>query len=291
MIAIGLRDKADGCWDQYHSIDLSNLTVPSDLFTDIDTLFHLAGKAHALSEIPGTTDSEYDKINYHATLSLLDQCKTNNVRSFVLFSTVKVFGEFTDKDCFDQSSPANPVTPYAASKFHSEEALITGGYVAHPVCLRLSMVYGPDSKGNLDRMIAAIKTGWFPPLQNIKNRRSMVHVDDVISIAYLSSLSDIAKGKRYIVSDGVYYSTGQIYSRICKALKRKILPFSIPIFILRILAFWGDIYGFLFRRRFPLNSDSLRKLTTSECHDSTTTMRELEYNIKNNLLDFIDRTV
>lgn len=51
----------------------------------------------------------------------------------------------------------------------------------HVVNLRLAMVYGRGGRGNLERMARGIRADWFQPLPETGNRRSLVHVDDVVA--------------------------------------------------------------------------------------------------------------
>ncbi len=53
-------------------------------------------------------------------------------------------------------------------------------YGFHACVLRLPLVYGRGIKGNLLRMIEAIDLRRFPPLPETGNRRSVVHVDEVV---------------------------------------------------------------------------------------------------------------
>lgn len=289
VIAQGRQNTLDIEVDEYHQIDLVYNSLADSLLNGVDVVFHLAGKAHALSEVPGSHDDSYEAINYQATIKLLESAKHHHVRAFVFFSTVKVFGELTGAKCAQYNTPVNPQTAYARSKLKAEDALIKSQYVTHPVALRLSMVYGPQSKGNLVRMIKAIRAGWFPPIPQVDNKRSMVHVDDVINIAMLSSDSEVAKGKRYIVSDAEYYSTGAIYRYIRNVSGLADKRIYMPVALLKLFALSGDLFGRLFRRRFTLDSDSLSKLVDSECYDSSVTTGELSYNFRNNLWAYLDQ--
>ena len=58
-----------------------------------------------------------------------------------------------------------------------------------------SLVYGPNVKGNLRQMMLGIKNGWFPPLPKMNNKRSMVHIDDVVRAILFVAISDNTKGE------------------------------------------------------------------------------------------------
>ena len=90
-----------------------------------------------------------------------------------------------------------PDTPYGRSKLAAEELVLHGGYVPEPVVLRLCMVYGPQAKGNIEKMIEAVRRNRFPPLPEMGNRRSMVHVQDVVQAAVLAGTHPAAVGQAY----------------------------------------------------------------------------------------------
>lgn len=242
-----------------------------------DTVFHLAGKTHALSEVE-QGETVYHNVNVSGTRNLLEGAVAGGARRFVYFSSVKTMGEETS-ECFDESREARPATAYGRSKLAAERLVLDCGKRAelHVVCLRLPLVYGPGNKGNLFRMIAAIDRGFFPPLPPVQNCRSMVHVTNVVEAALLAATSPAANGQCYIVTDGRPYSTRELYEMICHGLGRRIPQWSIPIGILRVLGYMGDAAGRIRRRRFVFDSDALEKLIGSAWYSSERISRELGY--------------
>lgn len=247
------------------------VTVPEN----VDVIFHLAGKAHALAETQQDED-EYFRINTEGTRKLLEAAKAARVKRFVFFSSVKAMGEGGDI-CLDEQAACEPETLYGKSKLEAERLVLEGGFVPEPVVLRLSMVYGPTRKGNLPRMIESIRKGRFPPLPETGNKRSMVHVDDVVRAATLAADRGSAIGQTYIVTDGQACSTRQIYEWICEALGRTIPNWKIPMPVLKDLAKIGDGIGRLRGHRFIFDSDALEKLTASACYSSLKIERELGF--------------
>jgi nucleoside-diphosphate-sugar epimerase len=126
-------------------------------------------------------------------------------------------------------------------------------------------------------MIAAIDRGRFPPLPETGNRRSMVHVDDVIQALLLASDNPAAHGHTYLVTDGRMYSTHQIYAGICKALGRPAPRWNFPIILLRAAARMGDMTGWIRGRSFVFNSAVLDKLTGSACYSCEKIKTDLGY--------------
>ena len=247
---------------------------------DVDTVFHLAGKAHALSEI-AADNQEYQQINTEGTHKLLEAAKQAGVEKFIFFSSVKAVGDMPTMQ--DESNQKQADTPYGQSKRAAEQLVLSGGYVPHPVVIRPCMVYGNSEKGNLPKMISAIARGFFPPLPEVHNHRSMVHVEDLAKAALLAAQNPTAAGQIYIVSDGQDYSTRQLYEWICNALDKKPLPFAIPVFVLKMLAKIGDVIGKTRRKRFMFDSDALDKLIGSAWYSAKKIENELGFKPKYDL--------
>ncbi len=275
-----LRSEENGPWDEVNIIDLARSAIPPSCLEGVDTIFHLAGKAHALAETKQDEDA-YFSVNTHATQKLLEAAQCAGVPRFVYFSSVKAVGDVDG--VMDESVSVDADTPYGRSKFAAEKLVLQGGYVPHPVVIRPSMVYGMTAKGNLPKMIQAIASGRFPPLPEVGNKRSMVHVDDVVSAAILAAEQPQAAGQVYIVTDGCGYSTRQMYAWICEALNRPVPGWNCPVSALQWLAKIGDGIGSMRGRRFIFDSDGLQKLLGSAHYSSVKIERELGFIPQRNL--------
>lgn len=283
-----MRHECQGPWNEVLVADLA-ASLPDKVLQGVDTVFHLAGKAHALSETR-QEEAEYHAINTAGTQRLLEACQAEGVQRFVLFSSVKAMGE-GGMACLDEGADIPPETPYGRSKLEAERLVLNGGYVPHPVVLRLSMVYGPIEKGNLPRMIHAIAKGRFPPLPELRNQRSMVHVDDVVRAAMLVAERPESAGGTYILTDGQAYSTRQMYEWICGALGKSIPAWYVPTFALRLLAMLGDGIGTLRGKRFVIDSDALEKLVGSACYSSDLIQKDLGFKPERNLQESLGEIV
>ena len=87
-----MRRPAEGPWDEAVTLDLGRQPIPLGLLAEVDCVFHLAGKAHALAEGPGA-EEEYRLSNVQSTLDLLAAARAAGVRAFVYFSSVKAMGQ------------------------------------------------------------------------------------------------------------------------------------------------------------------------------------------------------
>jgi len=280
-VIAGLRREQEGPWQHTLLLDLPDRAVSPACLSGVSCVFHLAGKAHAISETSGD-EQEYVSINSEGTRRLLEASKLAGVRRFIFISSVKAMGEGGDA-CQDESMTCRPETPYGKSKLAAERLVLEGGYIPEPVVLRLSMVYGFSRKGNLPRMIEAVAKGRFPPIPEVGNQRSLVHVEDVVQAALLAAGKKAAVGQTYIVTDGYACSTRQLYEWICEVLDKPVPAWTIPPGLLKVLAKIGDGIGRVRGRRFLFDSDALDKLIGSACYSSEKIQRELGFRPKKKL--------
>jgi UDP-glucose 4-epimerase len=245
--------------------------------TGADTVFHLAGKAHAVEELAGK-EEDYQLLNVQGIRNVMEGVVACGVKRVVCFSSVKAMGEDAP-EALDESSEPRPSTAYGRSKLAAEQVAFGYGQRMgiHIACLRLPLVYGIGNKGNFYRMVAAVDRGLFPPWPPLENRRSMVHVSNVIQAALLAAVSPTAGGQCYLVTDTRPYSTRELYERICTALGRPVPRWHVPLGLLRMLGVVGDVVGRVRGKRFIFDSDALAKLAGSAWYSSQRISRELGY--------------
>jgi UDP-glucose 4-epimerase len=260
-ITRGSRSAGALC-DNWLAVDLARTTPV--LPRGVDTVFHLAGKAHAISEMRAD-NVEYDRVNLGGTRRVLEAAAAAGARAFVFFSSVKVFGDHqqrADRALVEDDTP-EPDTPYGRSKLAAERLVLEASRIAHRVVIRPALVYGPGVKGNLARMHDAVLRGQFPPIRESDNRRSLVHVDDLVSAALLAATAPVVGGRVYHAADGEAYSTRRLYLAMCSAAGRGPARWTMPAFALRALAIAGDAAGAMRGRRAPFDSAALRRLGES----------------------------
>ena len=66
---------------------------------------------------------------------------------------------------------------------------------------------------------------------------SLIHVDDVVRAILLVADDDRANGEIFIATDGVPYSSREIYNAMCNSLGRSIPKWSIPKFLFDVVSF------------------------------------------------------
>jgi nucleoside-diphosphate-sugar epimerase/GT2 family glycosyltransferase len=257
-----------------------------------DIVLHLAGYAHAEGADDAAQADRHWRITVEGTRALVREAVAAGVRRFVFVSSVKAAGE-GGPGCIEETHPDAPASAYGRAKLAAEELVLAAGRESGmQVCvLRLPLVYGLDNKGNIPRMAAAIARGRFPPLPETRNRRSMVHVDDVVQALVLAATRPEANGKVYYITDGVTYSTRAIYDGIRAALGLRPARLRMPLWCLRTCARIGDFLQRVTRWQMPLNSDVLEKLLGSAWYSSARIEQELGFRPTRTLTDALPEII
>ena len=216
--------------------DLVSTDIPQDFFSGVDYIFHLAGCAHDTNRI--IDKDYYYKINVEATVNLAKFAIKNKVKKFIFLSSVKAGGNLMDSSCMSEYDQSEPEGIYGRTKREAELQVLRRGRQSgmHISIIRSALVYGPSMKGNLYDMFSGIKKGWFPPLPETGNRRSMIHVDDVVQAILLLASDQRSNDEIFIVTDGKTYSSRDIYEIMCSTLDKRIPRWSVPQFLFNVIA-------------------------------------------------------
>lgn len=264
--------------------DLADLPIDTTIGRGIDVVFHLAAKTHDMAERAGA-EADYHRANVEGTRRLLDATHGHDVRRVVFVSSVKAIDEGNREPAAEQT-PTRPLTPYGRSKLEAEQ-LVTQAAARSAfdtVCLRFPLVYGPGQRGNLQRMIATIDAGRFPPPPANGNQRSMLHIDNAVAALMLAGTQPVAGSRTYIVTDARPYSTREIYDAVRLALGRAPTRWSVPMWGFGAMATMGDLARRLTGRRVGFDSDALQKLLGTAVYDSRAIGRDLGYRPDHDLI-------
>ena len=232
-----------------------------------DIVLHAAGKAHIYPKTEAERKAFYD-VNLTGTAHLCDALEKAGVpKAFVFISTLNVYGDEPGTMDTEDSRPLVGSSPYADSKIKAE-AYLTEWCKKNNVILgilRPSLLAGKGAPGNLGAMVNGIKSGAYLSIAGGKARKSVLMADDIANLVPLVA----AKGGVYNVCDDHNPSFGELEATIAKQLgKRK--PLSIPYWMAKCLALVGDVFS-----SFPINSQRLKKIVTSDTWSNEKAKREL----------------
>ena len=204
----------------------------------ITVVVHLAARVHVLREKALDPLAEFRRVNVEGTAGLARQAAAAGVRRFIFLSTIKVNGEETSTRPFAPDDRPAPVEPYSISKLEAEEALrvIARETGLELVILRPPLVYGRGVAGNFARLVRLVRQGWYLPLGSVRNRRSLLGVENLCSLLTLCLAHPGAANKVLLASDGQDVSTPDLVrgiAQVCGVAPR-LLP--LPVALLQLLA-------------------------------------------------------
>ena len=254
--------------------DLESEVIPDQALNNVHTVFYLAGFAHDMRDA-SKIESLYQKVNVDATIELAKLAVKIGVKKFVFISSVKagvggVFGE-----CATEIDQGISEGVYGKTKRKAELELLKIGKESrmNVSIIRPSLVYGPGVKGNLQLMLSGIMKGWFLPLPETSNKRSMIHVDDLVRALLLVADDDRANGEIFIATDGIPHSSREIYNAMCGVIGKSIPKWSVPKILFDIAGLAGP------RIKYKIN-----KLLGDEYYSSGK-LKELGFKAKKSLRD------
>lgn len=205
-----------------------------DALQDCDCVIHLAARVHIMRDSAADSLTAFRSVNVEGTLNLARQAAQSGVRRFVFISSIKVNGESTKQgQPFTANDSPSPEDAYAISKYEAEQGLLalaasTGMEV---VIIRPPLVYGPGVKANFRSMLSWLDRGIPLPLGAIHNKRSLVSLDNLVSLIMTCLTNPLAANQVFLVSDGEDLSTTKLLQRMVAALGRpaRLIPVSAKV--------------------------------------------------------------
>ncbi|TDF81205.1 SDR family oxidoreductase [Pseudomonas sp. H9] len=205
----------------------------------VEVVIHAAARVHVMQESSSDPLTEFRKANVEGTLNLARQAAEAGVRRFIFISSIKVNGERTQpgKPFRPDDDPA-PKDAYGVSKMEAERALLelSAKVDMDVVIIRPVLVYGPGVKANFLNMMKWLNSGVPLPLGAIHNKRSLVALDNLVSLILTCIEHPAAGNNVFLVSDGEDLSTTQLLRSISNALNRKAILLPVPLWALKMAA-------------------------------------------------------
>ena len=248
---------------------------------NLDVVYHCAGLTN--SHFHGKKAyKEFLKVNYYGTLNLL-QSIVSPIRKFIYFSSVDAVGK-VENELLDEKSDYFAESPYDYSKMRSELYLLNYERKSSPVVIvRPSMVYGEGELSEFMKINTAVlkicqmvKKRFFPIIGSGQNNLPLVHVNDIVNGAILSS-SKGKNGEIYILSGQRSYTLIELVKTIAD-----IQGIDFPIihypknFIRSVISYSSKVstsMGF----NFPLSESSIDYLSSNRLFNIDKAKSDLGY--------------
>jgi nucleoside-diphosphate-sugar epimerase len=216
-----------------------NETDWANLLEDVDSVVHLAGRAHKLKDEAADPLAEFRRVNCLGTLRLAEEAARSGVRRFVFISSIGVNGERTTPGRpFRPDDTPNPNGPYALSKLEAEQGLraIAEKTKMDVVIIRPPLIYGAGAKGRFRMLLEWLRKGRPLPLGLVRNRRQFAGIDNLTSFISACLTHPRAAGETFLVADAEAVSTARFVRLLAQALGRRALLAPIPVTLMQAAA-------------------------------------------------------
>ena len=225
---------------QLHQIQISSLEEYTDWdrsLIGVDTVIHLAARAHILADRVEDPAAEFFRVNTQGTINLVKAAIQAGVKHFIFISSIGAITTLS-RDILTETTACQPDTPYGISKLAAEAALIElcQNTSMSWTILRPTLVYGPGNPGNMLRLLKLVNSQLPLPLGSIDNQRSFLYIDNLIDAIITCLDRPNAKNQIFLVSDGQNISTPALIRHLADLLNTRSILLPIPVPVLRLLA-------------------------------------------------------
>lgn len=216
--------------------DIGPNTEWTSVLSGVDTIFHLASwTPPADKPVPRDQTKDFFRVNVEGTRRLALSAAAAGVRRFVFASSIMAYGEAQRASPINDSILPTPSEPYGRSKLEAEQVLaeISAHSGLETAIVRIPLVYGPSTRGQLLRLMRVCSWPFPLPFANVQNQRSMIYVGNLVDALILCSNHSGADGQIYLIRDNEDVSPPKLITQLRKSLGRLPLLFPLPEYLLR----------------------------------------------------------
>lgn len=206
------------------------------LLQGCDALVHLAARAHQFGGA-AQDQASYWRDNVVLTERLLRLCGDAQIGKFLFLSTIGVYGKQVDAPIV-AGAPLRPDTIYAATKIIAEQRVqnFCARHSMHWLIVRPPLIYGADAPGNIGKLNKLIRLGLPLPLGSIRNKRSMIAVEN-LSTQLLELVTDNgAQNVILLAKDAKDLSTPDLLQKLAALQAKRLCLLPFPLFLLKLAA-------------------------------------------------------
>ena len=242
---------------------------------DFDYVVHAAGVTKCLDK------RDFYRVNTEGTKNLVRALMALQMplKKFVYLSSLSIFGAIREKQPYEEiraTDTPQPNTEYGKSKLEAERFLDSVPSLPC-VILRPTGVYGPRERDYF-LMAKSIKQHSDFAVGYRRQDITFVYVEDVVQAVFLAC--DYGRpGGKYFLSDGEVYQSTTFSNLIREELGHPWwIRITAPIWVLRIVTYFGDKIGHLTGKISALNNDKYHILRQRNWRcDIEPARRELGY--------------
>jgi len=243
----------------------------TEIFEDIDVVFHLVGKYLA-----GNNEyilNDLNTINVQTTSKIAQYASLSNIKRVIYISSIAACEESNERVITEDSG--HPVSSYGLSKLKGEETLIANlSRDVQYMIFRPVAFFGEGHLGSIYDLTRIIKRKKFVMIGNGGNYVNFLYVKDLVQSLLEIGLSEDIFNEKIIVSDEPL-ELKKLVDVICDELGTRKHSFSIPKKIAIAIGFSFDILAKTFGITLPLSLNRVNAMTRDKWYSNAKMRRYL----------------
>jgi GlcNAc-P-P-Und epimerase len=258
-----------------------------DAIRHAEMVIHLAAEHKDF----GVPESLYYQVNVDGTETLLRHAARSQIRSFVFYSSVAVYGDRPTPT--DEAMAPAPESPYGKTKLLAEQRVqqwIAQDTSRKAVIVRPTVVFGPYNYANMYRLIQSVAKRRYIGVGDGDNIKSIAYVENIVA-ATLFLMDRMAPGvETFNYADSPHMTTFDLVTSIATNLQVKLPAIRIPKPLALACAFPFDIVAKATKKDLPLTAKRIEKFT-NPTHHRAEKIRSVGFTPAYSLEDGIRKTV
>ncbi len=253
----------------------------SEALDGITYVIHLAAISEVCKQRATEAPMLFQRINVDTSRELALQAAQAGIKRFIYLSTIKVNGELSQNAPITASDRPMPLSPYGKSKLLAEQQVTAVGeaHGLESVVIRPTIIYGPDTGGNILRLMKLIDSGLPIPLGLVENQRSLLSIENLCDLIATCQQQAHLKGQVLLASDGEDISTPGLIRLLADLMGKKPHLWPVPVTLLKLLG------------TLTFKTEEIRRLTGSLQVDISATRAALDWTPPHRLNDAMRATV
>jgi UDP-glucose 4-epimerase len=202
--------------------DLARPQNMAAALADVDAVIHSAGIAHAMSGVP---EDDYRMLNTEATIRLARAAQRAGVKRFIFLSSIRAQSGPTADHVLTEALAPQPTDAYGRSKLAAEQGLAE--LDLDWVALRLTLVYGPGVKGNMEELVRLARSPYPLPVARLDAKRSLLSLENLVAAIETVLAAPQRLARAFIVADAQPLTIPEMITILRRGLGRR--PGLVPV--------------------------------------------------------------
>jgi len=211
------------------TVDMIDISWKKRDFSQYDTVFHVAGIAHAdVGYVDDETKAMYYAVNTDLAIETAKKAKKEGVKQFIFMSSMIIYGDsapYGKPRIISIDTEPNPANFYGDSKWQADKRIRAMADDDFNVAvIRPPMIYGKGSRGNYPMLETIARR--LPVFPSVDNQRSMLYIENLCE--FLCQLVILGAGGVFFPQNSEYTRTSNMVKEIGEAIHR-------PVYLTHIL--------------------------------------------------------